>query len=248
MTFRKYTFIITTLAVIATIIALFLIKKQYPITIIEIPKYYHPVSEIPFQDSKFIIPDSLLLSAPFTPQAPTGNWDILHNENCEEASSLMAMAYYITNYRNVQKLDPIFVESELTKLTDWELKTFGYNLDITSEETAKMIEANYGLNTKILYNYSENDIKKELTENRLILFPANGQMLNNPNYKQPGPIYHMVLIRGFNETEFITNDPGTRKGMNYNYPFTALYKSNGNWSHKNNKVDLTQKNIIVVWK
>src|SRR5688572_5442442 len=40
------------------------------------------------------LPKTLLLKVPFTPQAPTANWDELHNEACEEASSLMAAAYF----------------------------------------------------------------------------------------------------------------------------------------------------------
>src|SRR3954467_10835183 len=39
------------------------------------------------------LPRTLLLKVPFTPQAPTANWDELHNEACEEASSLMAGLY-----------------------------------------------------------------------------------------------------------------------------------------------------------
>ena len=34
--------------------------------------------------------DALNLPIPFTPQAPTGNWDELHNEACEEAGAIMA--------------------------------------------------------------------------------------------------------------------------------------------------------------
>src|SRR5687767_2969126 len=40
------------------------------------------------------IPGTLSLPVPFTPQAPTGNWDTIHNEACEEASAIMANAYF----------------------------------------------------------------------------------------------------------------------------------------------------------
>ena len=158
----------------------------------------------------------------------------------------MANAFY--NGPHDTKLDPGYVEGELTKLTDWEMQNFGYNLDVTSEETVKMIMANYGPQTKILYNYTEDDIKKELSQNHLVLFPANGQLLGNPNYKQPGPPYHMLVIRGYTASSIITNDPGTRNGQNYSYSFDTLYTANGDYDHSTNSVDLSKKNIIVVWK
>lgn len=189
---------------------------------------------------------TLLLKVPFTPQAPTGNWDTIHNEDCEEASSVMANAYF--NGPNDVKLTPTYVEGQLTKLTDWEMQTFGYNLDVTSEETVKMIEANYSLHAKLVTSFTEDDIKNELNQNHLVLFPGNGQMFGNPNYKQPGPKYHMLVIRGYTSTSLITNDPGTRNGLNYPYSFKTLYNANGNWNHESQKVDLNNKNIIIVWK
>jgi hypothetical protein len=48
----------------------------------------------------------------------------------------------------------------------------------------------------------------------------NGRELKNPNFKAPGPVTHMVLVKGYDykTKEFITNDPGTRRGENYRYP------------------------------
>ena len=46
------------------------------------------------------LPSSKLLPVPFTPQAPTANWDELHGEGCEEASVIMANAYYNYNDNN----------------------------------------------------------------------------------------------------------------------------------------------------
>ncbi len=192
------------------------------------------------------IPSTLLLKVPFTPQAPTGNWDEIHNEDCEEASAIMANTFYFGP--NDVKLNSNYAEGELTRLTDWEQENFGYNLDINSEETVKMIEANFKLHAKIIYSFNEQDIKNELFQNHLILFPGNGQKFGNPNYKQPGPIYHMLIIRGFTASQLITNDPGTRNGLNYPYSFETLYQANGDYDHSTGKVDMGKKNIIVVWK
>ena len=232
-----------------TVIALFVIDKRHKIVIVDIPKYTHtptPTATSTLPTTNYTLPTSKLLPVPFTSQAPTANWDKIHNEDCEEASTIMVAEYFSGN-KNA-RLDPELVEGQLTKLTDWEMQTFGYNLDINSEEVIKMVSANYSLQTKIIKDFTIDDIKNELAQNHLVLLPANGQLLGNPNFKQPGPIYHMLVIKGYTSDSIITNDPGTRNGQNYPYSYDTLYNANGNWSHQTNSVDLTQKNIIVVWK
>lgn len=258
MNYVKNTVILILLAIILTVIALFFINQKYPkINTVSFVNNKQTQNKqtlttdtpdtILVPDSKFIIPDSIFLKVPFTPQAPTANWDELHNEACEEASAIMAAEYFASSTEVT--LSSKFVEEQMTQLTNWQEKTFGYNLSISSEETAEMIQEVYKLNTEIKKDFTEDDLKKALTENKLILFPANGRKLYNPNYKQPGPIYHMLLIKGYNSNgNFITNDPGTRKGLNYPYTFEILYEANGNYSHATKTVDLEQKNIILVWK
>ena len=61
--------------------------------------------------------------------------------------------------------------------------------------------------------------RAELARGNLVLVPANGIKLNNPNFTPPGPDRHMLVIKGYDldSGEFITNDPGTRKGEGYRY-------------------------------
>ncbi len=192
------------------------------------------------------LPKTLLLKVPFTPQAPTANWDQLHNEACEEASSLMAGLYFAGDTDST--IPPEQAESEISKLTQWEQDNFGYSLDTDSPETAKMIEANYNLKTKLLHNFTVDDLKSELAQNHLIVISFDGRLLHNPNYRQPGPPHHMLVIKGYNSTGIITNDPGTRKGMNYSYNFQTMYDAAGDWDHSINAVDLQNKVAIIVWK
>jgi hypothetical protein len=62
---------------------------------------------------------------------------------------------------------------------------------------------------------------------QLLIVPTNGQLLHNPNYTAPGPERHNLVIRGYDSVtkEFITNDPGTRKGEDYRYPENVLFKA-----------------------
>ncbi len=121
-------------------------------------------------------------------------------------------------------ITPEYFESEFNKLTAWEDNNLNNHLSITTEQTARMIESVYGLNTEIV-PYNVEVLKKSLLgQDHLIILPANGQLLNNPHYKSPGPIYHMLVITGYNPTQIITNDPGTKFGSNYIFPHDIMQK------------------------
>ena len=190
------------------------------------------------------VPSQLQLPVPFTPQAPTANWDELHNEACEEASIIMAQAYF----NNISSLPPATVEKEISKLTKYQQDTFGYYLSITTAETSRMAEEVYGLNTEIV-QFDKQTIKQALADNKLVIYPAMGQMLGNPNFTGDGPIYHMLVIIGYDDDgNFITNDPGTKRGQNYKYSYSTLEDAAGNWVHSAHAVDTTDKRVILVSK
>jgi hypothetical protein len=192
------------------------------------------------------LPTTFTLPIPFTPQAPTGNWDTLHNEACEEAAAIMANAY-LTGDKDVV-MPPASVETQITTLTNWEQQNFGYYLDTTAAETAKMIEGVYGLKTQIINNYSEEQVKQALNNHEVVIIPEDGQLLGNPNYKTPGPIYHMLVIRGYTPDAIITNDSGTKNGRNYSYSFATIYDSGANWDHSTNTIDKNVHIAIIVSK
>ncbi len=189
--------------------------------------------------------DRVLLSVPFTSQAPTGNWDEFHNEACEEASALMANEYFRGNRSATLAADE--VERGLSALAAWEQSAFGYHLDTTVAETARMIRENYGLTVELKENFSESDLKTALAAGKLVLISTNGRLLGNPYYKQPGPIHHMLVLRGYTVTgDFVTNDPGTRRGQNYPYPFQTLYGAAADWDHARGTTDTSIKIAMIV--
>ncbi len=244
----KRILIFIAVALIATASGFLIIAKKYPemsVTSLktETPKQSEKVAEA-IPNSKIVIPKSLLLPVPFTPQAPTANWDELHNEACEEAVAIMAHEYFSGNTSST--LPPSLVEKEISKITEWFTKRFGYYLDTTSDETAEMIRELYDLDTNLITNFSETDIKEALAQNKLVLISFNGRLLGNPNYKSPGPIHHMLLIKGFNKEGYVTNDPGTRNGQGYTYDFETLFNAAADWDHSIKNVDLNKKIAIIV--
>lgn len=192
------------------------------------------------------IPDKFLLQVPFTAQAPTGNWDELHGEACEEASAIMAAAYFAGDTRKI--LPASEVEKQLTDLTRWEEKRFGYSLDTTAAETAEMIRAVYHLQAELVNDFTEQDIRDALLASKVVILPVNGRKLGNPYFRHPGPIYHMIVIRGYNGTGWITNDPGTKHGENYPYSFATIKNAVADWNHDTDTIDDGKSVMIVVSK
>lgn len=249
---------ITTLVVIVVLITLGLVNRfrlmrsgnttgkdsiYIPPTQADLPT---PEQNPQVSDTTTSVKPSVLLPVPFTAQAPTANWDELHNEACEEADVIMAAQYFSGNH--AATLPASLVETEISKLTTWQKDNFGYYLDITTAEAAQMAEKVYGLKTKIIPNFTEADVKTALSEGKLVIISENGRLLNNPNYKQPGPIHHMLIIKGYDAKGLITNDSGTRNGQSYRYTFKTVYNAAADWVHDKNTTDTSIKAAIIVWK
>lgn len=178
------------------------------------------------------LPDTLNLEMPFFTQAPTGNWDYPWQEACEEASStLVANAY-----QNL-KLDANGFNEQLLKLVDWENTNFGTYQDTTLAQTAEIIKANYGLESVLHQNLSFEDIEKILNQGHFLIAPFSGKLLGNPNFKNGGPLYHNLVIKGYDATkmQIVTNDVGTRNGADYVYTWAVLQNALHDW----NATDIT---------
>ncbi|MBU1202462.1 C39 family peptidase [Patescibacteria group bacterium] len=160
------------------------------------------------------------LAVPFSSQAPYGDWDLPYLEACEETSALLVDYFY----RN-EKLSPKIVKREILQMVDWENKRFGYHEDTTAQETATLLKEYFGYQrVDVIYDFSFEDIKEQILSGRPVIVPVAGRLLNNQFYKQPGPIYHTVVVKGLTKDgNFITNDVGTKRGHNYVYDATLFY-------------------------
>lgn len=182
------------------------------------------------------------LAIPFVSQAPKKNWDADHEEFCEEASSLM-VAHYINSE---PVTSPDATDKELFQIKDFEQTTFGFFKDTNAEYTVRILKEFYHLDkVTTLENPTIDDIKNSLTEGKAILVPAAGRMLKNPHFSGAGPLYHMIVIKGYTSDEqFITNDPGTQFGADYLYPFERIMNAMHDWN--DGTVDQGKKVIIIV--
>lgn len=169
-----------------------------------------------------VLPQSKIIgNVPFTSQAPFGDWaDPKQQHGCEEASLVMAH-YFLTG----EKLTPEIALQEITAMSDFEMEHYGHFHDTSVADTLKIFKEYYGHeNAFVKYDITLEDIKTEIAKGNLVIVPTNGVKLKNPNYTAPGPLLHELVITGYddNAQEFITNDPGTRKGKSYRYDYTVF--------------------------
>lgn len=181
-----------------------------------------------------------VFKVPFTPQAPFAKWDTLHEEACEEASMLMVAEYFKQNPK--LQLPADYAEKEILRLVSWEEQSH-YAMDITGIEVVKILKDYFGLSARVA-PYNANDLRAVLLKKQPVIIPASGRKLGNPYFKRPGPLYHMLVVKGFQGNEFITNDPGTKRGENFRYTEKTLSKAIHDWN--GGEVDKGGQMMVVV--
>jgi len=189
------------------------------------------------------IPAELNLDVPWMSQAPHANWDFPYQEACEEASMIMVDAFY---EKRSGKLPVDEADSEILKLVDYQNKTLGYYKDTTAEETAQILRDYYNYSDVRVFPVSDpKDIKAVLARGYPVIMPFWGKALDIPNFRNGGPLYHMLVVKGYTgDGHFITGDPGTRLGQDFIYTFENLLESAHDWNGGN--VSEGKKVMIVV--
>lgn len=167
------------------------------------------------------LPDTVVWSVPFTPQAPLGNWtDIKQGNGCEEASILMAYSWA----KNTT-LSPELAAKTIIQLSDFAYTTLGHFHDISNQDTLKVLTEYFSFSNAHLESaVSLESIKTTLVNGKIVIVAVNGDKLTNPHYQIPKPANHKLVIIGFDERtqEFVTNDPGTSQGAGYRYSYDLL--------------------------
>lgn len=173
------------------------------------------------ESSAVAVPERVLLDVPFTVQAPFGGWaDERQDYGCEEASILMAM-YRVRG----EPLSPAQAEQEIIAISEFEKERYGDFHDTSAQDTLKVMKAYFEYeNAFVKFDIGAQDIKTELARGNVVIVPLDGTKVGNPYYTPPGPLKHKLIIRGYDDAtqEFITNDPGTKRGEGYRYKYDVL--------------------------
>lgn len=205
----------------------------------DLPSPVAEVSPNKASEIKRDIPEEMNIAVPFISQAPKFVWDQKHEEACEEAAMLMAKRYFKSEL--VGSADDS--ENGLNQIINYEMDTLGFFESTTANQSARIIIEMFALNAELKLNPTVSDIKTAISEGKLVITPAAGRQLRNPFYKQPGPIYHYLLIKGYTKTQFITNDPGTKRGENYPYDFEVVMDA----VHDYNGGDVEHGDKVVIF-
>ncbi len=189
-----------------------------------------------------IIPEFVNLGIPFICQAPYSIWDELHNHACEEAAIIMVY-YYLTE----KDLSREIGEKEILNMVDWQIKNWGKIFDLNAEQIVQLFKNYFNYeNIELVYDFAVEDIKKELARGNPIIVPAAGRTLRNPYFTPPGPLYHILVVKGYDgeKSEFIVNDPGIGRGADFRYNYQVL--ENAIHDFNNGDVLNGRKVMIVV--
>lgn len=175
------------------------------------------------------LPVSMNLAVPFTSQAPNGNWNEPYQEGCEEASVYMVHAYFTGVDEG--KIPADTADQDLLKIMEFEMELYGFYKDTTAEQTGMFAELMYGHTYQVLTDPTVDEIQRKLVQGHPVIVPAAGRLLGNSYFTAPGPLYHMLVIRGYTgDGQFIVNDPGTSRGEAYLYDFDTIMNAMHDWN------------------
>ncbi|MFZ6015854.1 MAG: C39 family peptidase [Patescibacteria group bacterium] len=189
------------------------------------------------------IPEELNLDVPWMSQAPNANWDYPYQEACEEASMIMVDEFY---KMNSGKIPVDEADKKILDLVKYQEDELGYYRDTTAEETAQILRDYFNYrDVRVLPLTSALDIQAVLARGYPVIIPFWGKAIGNPNYRNGGPLYHMMVMKGYTkDDQFITGDPGTRKGQDYVYAFDRIMEAAHDWN--DGDVQNGKKVMIIV--
>ncbi len=191
--------------------------------------------------SPSVIPNSYLIkNFPFQSQAPLGNWDALHEEACEEASLIL-----VKFWKDGKQVSAQTMEDEIQKMVAWE-SAHDYAQDASVQQMAQIAQDYYKMaKPSPEYDITIADIKRAVSENHPVIIPAAGQLLGNPYFTPPGPVYHMMVVIGYSGNSIIVQDVGTRRGDHYQYNQEILLNAIHDWAGSKDNVTSGRKAMLV---
>lgn len=195
----------------------------------------------------------VLIDVPFVIQAPHANWDQPYQDACEEATIVMAHAWAQNDNRS--KIPAHEADQRLLEIVVLEDKTIGYNRDTNLQIMADLINNFLPFEATVVQNPSLDLLLTEIDAGRPIIAPVWGRYLINQYFTPPGPTYHTIVLVGYDPKtkEFITHEPGTKRGKHFRYSFNNVMEGLQDfvpgpdnrpiWSDGANRIMILQKEI-----
>jgi len=183
-------------------------------------------------------------NVPFLCQAPEGRWVQPYEDGCEEAAIIMAL-----HWARQIPIDKLSGKKEILSLVAFQKEHFGGHFDLDTRKMLVLMSDYYGFSAAGIKEISSpDDIAAELSKGHILIAPAAGRLLKNPYFTPPGPVYHCLVITGFDRQKqlFTVNDPGTRRGKDHKYSYSRLFNATHHWTGSASTLLMGPKKVIVV--
>ncbi len=167
--------------------------------------------------------EKVVLPVPFIAQAPTGNWELPFEEACEETSLIMVSAYY-SNQRSIDRFE---ARDRIRELVDYQNARFGFYDDTSMKDTGIIAQEEFGMHPIVEKSVTKESIKKHIID---------------------GPPYHVIVIIGFDDDQFVVHDPGTRYGAFYRYHMDHLLRENHDLTVSQDDIKNGARGMLIVKK
>jgi hypothetical protein len=179
------------------------------------------------QNTPAPLPPSVLISMPYTSQAPTGNFDSAHEEYCEAAAVLMVGRYFAGDRR--AQIPGGEADASMRGIVAWERAAFPGVLDLPLVDVQRVAAHFYGLAGEVV-PVDLGAIKRSLAAGQPVIIPvmthgAPGGQKIAPYYGAVS-VYHVIVLVGYDAAKGIvyTNDAGfsVYPGRAYPYAWSTL--------------------------
>ncbi len=166
----------------------------------------------------------------FFSQAPHGNRNQPYQDACEEAS-LLIWQYYLNNITKTKAE----YNKDLLAMVALEMEMLWYFESTTIMEMKQIINRrDPTIKAHIIEHPTIRDIEREISQNNVVVAPLYGKWLKNPHYALGGPEYHFLVIKGYNQANFITHDVWTSRWENREYTKNIIMEN----IHDRNRTDV----------
>jgi hypothetical protein len=162
-------------------------------------------------------PAGAILKAPYTVQAPFGNWKF-HQESCEEAALLMYHDFMDGDAR--PSIPAAEADQALRAMKAWQVSNWGAEVDLSIDRTGQLAQQYYQYKYQVI-PITPDSIKQAIAAGHPVVVPVMTHSLQNPHYG-PMTVYHEVLIKGYTADGVVANDAGVQEGKDWFYSWSIL--------------------------
>lgn len=201
-------------------------------------------SSAPAQTPPASNPGSVRLTMDFAGQAPLGDWNPPYDEACEEASLII-----VRHFLEQTALNANVMNTEILAMVDYEKKE-GLPIDIDMRQLASVAKGMFGYDATVVEggDVTIARIETELAKGNPVILPLAGQDIGNPYYSGDGPPYHVLVVVGYDGSNFVTHDVGTKRGEYYSYDKDVIMSAIHDWNGSVDTIRSGPKRMLVVTK